>query len=333
MDYDYLIFIGRFQPFHKGHEWVIRQALDKAKKVIVLIGSADRPRTPKNPFNFDERFDMICKAMADVADRLVCLPLPDVLYNDNKWLQILQQQIAPLIDRKKAAFIGHDKDQSSYYLGLFAHLGVHKIANYKNLSATPIRKAYFENEMASVSHQLPNAVKDWLADFKTTKGYANLKNEYDHIQEYKAQFDVLPYPPIFQTADALVVCQGHILVVERGGEYGKGLFALPGGFVDGNETIAHAAKRELKEETGLDIDDFGVSSHPFASRTIDNPSRSLRGRTITTVFVYQLSTQSLPTLKAKDDACAAFWLPLHQLSSARFFEDHYDIITLMLGVD
>lgn len=333
MDYDYLVFIGRFQPFHKGHEWVVRQALDKSDKVIVLIGSADRPRTPKNPFSFDERFDMIHQAMADVADRLICLPLPDRLYNDTQWLQIIQQKIAPIIAGKTAGVIGHNKDSSSYYLGLLTNLTVYELSNHEGISATPIREAYFEQKMLSVSHQLPDAVKNWLAGFQQTKDYEYLQDEYRHIKAYKAQFDRLPYPPIFQTADALVVCQGHILVVERGGEYGTGLIALPGGFVDADETIACAAKRELVEETGLNIDDFGANSVPVNSRTIDNPSRSLRGRMIATVFVYQLSASHLPTLKAKDDARAAFWLPLYELSSARFFEDHYDIISLMLGVD
>lgn len=41
--YDYLVFIGRFEPFHNGHAAVARHALGKARKLIVLIGSADTP--------------------------------------------------------------------------------------------------------------------------------------------------------------------------------------------------------------------------------------------------------------------------------------------------
>lgn len=333
MDYEYLIFIGRFQPFHKGHEWVVRQALDRADKVILLIGSADRPCTPKNPFSYDERCDMVNQVLADVVDRLICLPLPDMLYNDSKWLQMIQRLIAPFVENKTAGIIGHYKDNSSYYLRLFTNLTVHTLSNYKGISSTPIRQAYFEGRLQNVSNELPVATQNWLMTFWQTPTYATLKAQYQHIKAYKAQFAALRYPPIFQTADALVVCQGYVLVVQRGGDYGKDLLALPGGFVDADESIAHAAKRELLEETGLDIDKFGADGVPVAIRTIDNPSRSLRGRTITTVFVYRLNTNDLPILSASDDAKQTLWLPLYKLSSLQFFEDHYDIITLLLGVE
>ena len=43
--YQYLVFIGRFQPFHRGHKAVIDEALKRADKVIMLIGSANLPRS------------------------------------------------------------------------------------------------------------------------------------------------------------------------------------------------------------------------------------------------------------------------------------------------
>ena len=46
VDFDYLVFIGRFEPFHNGHAAVARHALGRARKVIFLIGSADTPRSP-----------------------------------------------------------------------------------------------------------------------------------------------------------------------------------------------------------------------------------------------------------------------------------------------
>ena len=56
--YDYLVFIGRFQPFHNGHKRVIDHALELSKKVIVLVGSVDQPRCTRNPFTFQERKDI-----------------------------------------------------------------------------------------------------------------------------------------------------------------------------------------------------------------------------------------------------------------------------------
>ena len=59
MTYDYLAFIGRFQPFHLGHRHVIQTALGKARHVIVLVGSPNVARSVKNPFTYEERADMI----------------------------------------------------------------------------------------------------------------------------------------------------------------------------------------------------------------------------------------------------------------------------------
>ena len=57
--YDALVFIGRFQPFHKGHESVVKEALKQAKEVIVVVGSSFEARTLRNPFTFEERKSMI----------------------------------------------------------------------------------------------------------------------------------------------------------------------------------------------------------------------------------------------------------------------------------
>ena len=50
--YDVLVFIGRFAPLHRGHMAVIDVALQKAKKVILLVGSSFRSRTERHPFTF-----------------------------------------------------------------------------------------------------------------------------------------------------------------------------------------------------------------------------------------------------------------------------------------
>lgn len=49
MEYDYLVFIGRFEPFHNGHAAVARLALSRAKKLIFLVGSADTPAASATP--------------------------------------------------------------------------------------------------------------------------------------------------------------------------------------------------------------------------------------------------------------------------------------------
>lgn len=326
--YNFLVFIGRFQPFHLGHWFVINEALNQADTVIVLIGSANRPRALKNPFNYEERAEMILRAFGDEYDgRILCVPLEDYAYNDNKWLACVQSTIFHITGGTgRVGVIGHHKDDSSYYLSLFPLLGGVNLPNYDNLSATPIRHTYFEQGV--IDNNLPNNVQAFLAEFQHTSAFSELQQEHHHVSAYRQAWAAAPYPPTFVTADALVVQAGHILLIERGGEYGHGLYALAGGFLDGGETLLDCAVRELYEETGLVIDKAALKS----SRTFDAPDRSVRGRTVTTVFYFELTGDSLPTVQGSDDARRAFWLPLGELDSQMMFEDHYDVIVAMLGV-
>ena len=59
------LFIGRFQPFHKGHLHMIKKILEAHKRLIVGIGSAQYSNTPRNPFTSEERQTMIYRALAE----------------------------------------------------------------------------------------------------------------------------------------------------------------------------------------------------------------------------------------------------------------------------
>lgn len=326
--FDFLIFIGRFQPFHHGHEFVVREALKHAKTLILLIGSANSARTIKNPFTFDEREMMILGGFEDVADRIICLPIDDTLYNDHKWLQNIQSAVSLIVsDTDKVGIIGHTKDDSSYYLTLFPHWECLELPNFEQLSATPLRKAYLLGD-ESWQDKMPQASQDFLIQFKATYAYADLQQEYQHILEYQKAWQHAPYPPVFVTTDVLVVQAGHVLLIERGGDYGRGLWAMPGGFLDKGESLHHCALRELKEETNLVID----KGAPYTVHTFDAPDRSLRGRTVTHVHYFELMGNRLPDVVAADDANHAFWLPLGNLDGTKMFEDHYSIVAKILGL-
>jgi len=92
-----------------------------------------------------------------------------------------------------------------------------------------------------------------------------------------------PYPRPMVVVDALVftVRDGRLdlLLIERGHEPFKGMWALPGGFVDYGESLEAAALREAREETGLAV----TLSGQF--HTYSDPDRDPRQHTITTVFV------------------------------------------------
>ncbi len=134
------------------------------------------------------------------------------------------------------------------------------------------------------------------------------------------------------TVDALVVQKGHILLIERGDHPGKGLLALPGGFVDQEERLLDACLRELDEETQLNVPVSVLKGAIKQQRVFDDPHRSSRGRTITHAFYIVLPDEvELPTVCGSDDAKDAMWVPLAELDSSQLYEDHYFIIQAMLG--
>ena len=334
--YQYLVFIGRFQPFHRGHKAVIDEALKRADNVIMLIGSANLPRSLRNPFSVAERAEMIKGAYSkEEATRLHCVGLDDALYNDTRWLQYVQAAIKSVTGDLTAniGLIGHSKDSSSYYLSLFPNWASVSVPNYHNLSATPIRDGYLMGA-SPTPERTPESTRQVLKAFKKTAAYAELHEEAGYIDEYKKKWNSAPYPPIFMTADALVVQSGHILLIERGGMPGRGLWALPGGFLDAKETLFDACIRELREETCLKVAEPLLRSSCHSQHTFDDPYRSARGRTLTQAFYFQLKNdpKGLPKVKAADDAAKAFWLPLAELDATKMFEDHYAIITKMVGL-
>ena len=61
----YSMYIGRFQPFHDGHEWCVRQILNKGKKVCIAIMDIHHVEPENNPYTYEEVLDKISEAMVD----------------------------------------------------------------------------------------------------------------------------------------------------------------------------------------------------------------------------------------------------------------------------
>ena len=75
------LFIGRFQPIHKGHVHTIKQILNKGEDIIIVVGSAQYSHTPDNPFTGGERVMFIRQALMDEKiplDRICTIPLSDI---------------------------------------------------------------------------------------------------------------------------------------------------------------------------------------------------------------------------------------------------------------
>jgi bifunctional NMN adenylyltransferase/nudix hydrolase len=346
--YEYGIVIGRFQPFHLAHQDLIRHALTLAEKVIVILGSARSASDVKNPFTPAMREEMIRACFPDEARRLVFRAVRDYPYNDHVWTTEVQNVVREITEDEdekthaEIALVGFFKDRTSYYLNLFPQWRFEEFycfhRAYLKANATEIREKYFA-ENPSWTQFLPPAIATQLEVFKQTGTFDNLKKEFDYLQKYKAdtRFAGVPFEPTFITTDAVVVQSGHVLVIRRGHQPGKGLLALPGGFLAKDLTLEDSALKELKEETQIKVPAAVLRGSIKSSHAFDYPERSQRGRTVTFAYFIELEPSlkdGLPRVKGGDDAAKAFWLPLSALgeNEDKFFEDHIHIIRYFLGL-
>jgi 8-oxo-dGTP diphosphatase len=137
--------------------------------------------------------------------------------------------------------------------------------------------------------------------------------------EFKYRYKY-PHPAV--TSDCVVFGfdgrQLNVLLIKRGLEPFKGLWALPGGFMQIDESSEECALRELKEETNMDrvyLRQLGAFSEP---------DRDPRERVVTVAF-YALVRQSLFHIIGGDDAEMAQWFPIHDLPNLAF--DHLKIFS------
>ncbi len=367
--YDFAVYIGRFQPIHNGHLACIRQALSSARRVIVVVGSIGRARDIRHAWTFSERESMIRASLSEAdLERIQIVGVRDFIYSEERWLEHVQETVDKVIytdqwekdfslESPSVCMVGHKRDHTSDYIDAFPQwdkIAVDELFDQggSQISATGVREAYYKAiaQLAENGDQangdkvierlselpVPASVTQWMASFATSVNPLDarrLSEEWLFVQKYKSQYDGLKYPVIQQTVDAVVVVSGHILLVRRGAMPGKGMWALPGGFIEENERSIDAMVRELREETRLKLPEKVIRGSVKAQERYDEPMRSTRGRTITEAFLVRLPAQSLPEVRGGSDANKAKWFTLAEFERMedQLFEDHFHIVQDLLG--
>jgi bifunctional NMN adenylyltransferase/nudix hydrolase len=309
--------------------------------LVIVVGSANQPRTYKNPFSFSERKEMIKSATAGLNLKIYIEPNTDTIYNDQAWAVRVQKIVNDAVyDNKgpgqhKIGIIGHKKDPSSFYLDMFPQWEFENVNEIEPLSAVNIRDLYFKRgaNMEFIRGVVPCTTFNYLSEFWKTDAYHQIIREREFIIEHNKQYAGLKYPPIFSTADAVVICSGHVLMIKRRAEPGKGLWALPGGYVNANtdKSVEAAMLRELREETQIKVPAPVLRGSIVRSRVFDAIDRSPRGRIITHAFHIVLPDGELPKVKGSDDAEKARWVPIAEVRSDQCFEDHFEILQNFVG--
>ena len=338
--FDLLVFIGRFQPFHKEHERILRIALENSHNVLVLVGSAGNARSIRNPFNYQERKFMI-ESSAPFG-RVHVEPLFDRTYDDAAWVNQVKRIVTEkaiqlnntiphlnLNGTGRVGIIGANKDSSSYYLSLFPQWESVIIPVENKINATDIRKDFFEE--IAITNVSPPVGKLMLA-FSESEVAEQLRREYWHVDDYKAHWEAAPYPVKHLTVDAVVEFRRHVLLIERKSFPGKGLLALPGGHLEVDERMIDGVLRELREETTIEVPDEVLRKSIVATQIFDDPQRSTIGRVVTFGAHIRIPDNvRAASVIGADDAAKAMWVPIDELREHKMYDDHYHIIKYFLA--
>lgn len=133
---------------------------------------------------------------------------------------------------------------------------------------------------------------------------------------------VYDYPRPMVTVDVIIATRDakpSVLLIRRKRDPYAGSWAIPGGFVEANESLETAARRELFEETGVRTADL-LQLHTFG-----DPGRDPRGHVISVAYLARVKQTDLKP-RADDDAAEVGWYPLHRLPELAF--DHRSILRM-----
>jgi bifunctional NMN adenylyltransferase/nudix hydrolase len=312
--------------------------------VVVVIGSAFQARSPKNPFSWQERAEMIRLALPEAdRQRVFFVPMRDH-FDEERWFAEVRQQIDAALAAQGAApasastvLIGHVKDATRDYLHGFEGWTLQAMERIHTAGAKAARAAIFgraKDAPQALARAVPASTLAFLRAWMTGPLFEGLAQEWEILRQHDEAWAVSPYPVVLVTVDCVVKCSDHALLIRRGHPPGKGLHAVPGGFLELRETTLQSALRELEEETHLDLPAATLLACLVSTEVFDRPDRSQRGRTITHGHFFDLGDRELPAVRADDDAAAVEWVPIDELRAREelFLDDHFQMLDHFLGL-
>lgn len=343
------VIVGRFQPVTRDQiRRLFIPALEENDAVVVILGSSDTARDDLDPFYASEREHMILNALLDEAsDHLntpvVFRPVRDYWYKKTRFLTAVQTAVTTGAKEALSSLYrageyevnlyGIDREDSdSDYLSNFPTWNSKVVVDRKAGDFWVMGDVYSDGAQWPdlVTASTYRFIENWL----NTDVGQRITAGNSHLKRYRQKYDPLEkqagHALQFMTVDNVVLHKGHILLVRRRSHPGKGLWALPGGFLEADETTVAGAKRELREETRLRVkDEWQTGFQHF-----DHPTRSRRGRTLTFAYKWEIPAwrdvpQLSPDKGFEREVTKVQWFPLSEVineMSHLLFEDHLDII-------
>lgn len=162
------LFIGRFQPFHRGHESIVRKMLEECERVIIAVGSAQEFGTIANPFRYEYRRLMIQKVFPEYFDRISILGVTDRTNpsDDESWGEYLLNTIYQSINIKPdVIYQGIENKHDHWFDSLDIHI-VNINRGILKVTATEIRETIVEDNFEYFKAFMPEALYSEFKDLR-----------------------------------------------------------------------------------------------------------------------------------------------------------------------
>ncbi|MFA6305133.1 MAG: nicotinamide-nucleotide adenylyltransferase [Candidatus Gracilibacteria bacterium] len=175
------LFIGRFQPFHKGHLEVIKEILEKNDRIYIAIGSAENSFLPENPMTASERFQIIDESLKEAkipSEKYRIIPIRNI-NNYYLWFEHVNTYIPPY----DTLYTGSEIVKACY-LGKTV-----KIKNLKRkfeISATKIRKLILEDK--KWEEYVPKACANLIKKFDIPSRIKIIQHTMDQTKYNNSSF-------------------------------------------------------------------------------------------------------------------------------------------------
>lgn len=168
MKHKYGLYLGRFQPFHDGHEFIVKEALNYCDNLIIAIGSAQEERTKINPLSFMEK-GVLIKVLTSYNPHIRVIPINDRdEYADNaSWGSYVLDEVEKATGvRPTVVFEGAEETNQHWYDDDADIKTIRIRRDILPISATQIRQFILDDDKEAFKDNMPAGLWGFYNDLR-----------------------------------------------------------------------------------------------------------------------------------------------------------------------
>lgn len=281
------VIVGRFQvdDLHDGHISLIDNVKQKHRKVVIFLGVTPVLSSKRNPLDFESRKNMIEGKFDDVT----VVPLPDMSSNE-LWSKTLDNRIAEIYPNSLVLLYGSRDSFIQHYTGKHSTYALQSIVT---IAGSQIRENIHNNKYTS---------KDFRA--------GNIFSTFNQ------------YPRVHTTVDIAIIRENEVLLGKKADE---SKYRFIGGFADPkDDDFENTARREVIEETGLEVNDFQyISSHKIDDWRYRNEIDKI-------ITIFYKASYTYGKAQPADDIAFLKWFKISDITEADVMPEHHILLESLI---